>query len=347
MGSPQNPKISTIPNQQKNKKISQYKGVYWYREKEKWYVLIHPKGHKQKYGGTFNNELDAAKKEKTSQYKGVFWHNQSGKWYVLIYLKGKEKYGGTFNDELDAAKRVNQLCEELGISQQISTISAIPNEQYQKKENTSQYKGVCHKEGGKWVAQLQVKGKQTYGGIFKNELNAAKRVNQLCEKLGIPPQNPTISAIPKQQYQKKEKTSQHQGVYWNKENKLWYARFHLKGQPPKYGGIFKNELDAGKRVNQICDELGIPPQNPTIISTMPNQEYQKKEKKSQYKGVTWYKDRKKWFVRLNIKGGKQKFGGTFDDELDAAKRVNQLCEELRIPLKNPEISAKQNQQNQQ
>ena len=73
---------------------------------------------------------------------------------------------------------------------------------------------------------------------------------------------------------------------------------------------------------------------------------EKKEKKSQYKGVTWYKNRKKWFVQLNIKGGKQKFGGTFDDELDAAKRVNQLCEELRIPLKNPEISAKQNQQNQ-
>jgi hypothetical protein len=37
--------------------------------------------------------------------------------------------------------------------------------------------------------------------MFKDELDAAKRVNQLCEELGIPLQNPTISAIPNQQYQ--------------------------------------------------------------------------------------------------------------------------------------------------
>ena len=37
-------------------------------------------------------------------------------------------------------------------------------------------------------------------------------------------------------------------------------------------------------------------------------------------------------------------GGTFNDELDAAKRVNQLCEEMGIPYKNPGISATPNQQ---
>ena len=34
-----------------------------------------------------------------------------------------------------------------------------------------------------------------------------------------------------------------------------------KGQKPKYGGIFNNELDAAKRVNQLCDECGIPQKN--------------------------------------------------------------------------------------
>ena len=34
----------------------------------------------------------------------------------------------------------------------------------------------------------------------------------------------------------------------------------------------------------------------------------------------------------------------FKDELDAGKRVNQLCKELEIPLKNPEISGIPNQQ---
>ena len=39
-----------------------------------------------------------------------------------------------------------------------------------------------------------------FGGYFKDELDAAKRVNQLCEKLGNPAQNPEISAMPNQQY---------------------------------------------------------------------------------------------------------------------------------------------------
>ena len=47
-------------------------------------------------------------------------------------LKGEkqQKYGGIFKDELDAGKRVNQLCEELGISQQNPTISGVLNHQY-------------------------------------------------------------------------------------------------------------------------------------------------------------------------------------------------------------------------
>mgnify|MGYP006202296147 CR=1 FL=1 len=68
---------------------------------------------------------------------------------------------------------------------------------------SSQYKGVTwNKKCGKWLAQLclQTQGKQKYGGIFKNELDAAKRVNQLCEEMEIFPQNPGISEILTQQY---------------------------------------------------------------------------------------------------------------------------------------------------
>ena len=71
---------------------------------------------------------------------------------------------------------------------------------------------------------------------------------------------------------------------------------------------------------------------------------EKKEKKSQYKGVYRHKQVHKWYVLIYPKGQKRKYGGMFNDELDAAKRVNQLCEELRIPSQNPEISAMPNQQ---
>ena len=69
------------------------------------------------------------------------------------------------------------------------------------KDKTSQYKGVTlHKRSRKWYAQLSFKGQKKYGGHFNDELDAGKRVNQLCEEMGIPPQNPEISAIPNQQY---------------------------------------------------------------------------------------------------------------------------------------------------
>jgi len=99
-------------------------------------------------------------------------------------------------------------------------------------------------------------------------------MNKLCEKLEIPLQNIKIGTIAKQQYQKKEKTSQYKGVHWNKQKRNWFARLTLKGETQKFGGAFNDELDAAKRVNQLCVEFGIPPQNRTI-SQIPNQQHQK------------------------------------------------------------------------
>jgi hypothetical protein len=69
-----------------------------------------------------------------------------------------------------------------------------------------------------------------------------------------------------------------------------------------------------------------------------------KEKTSQYKGVTYHKKTGKWQTLVSLKGQQQKYGGRFNDELDAAKRVNEICEDLGIPPQNPKIFAIQNQQ---
>ena len=74
--------------------------------------------------------------------------------------------------------------------------------------------------------------------------------------------------------------------------------------------------------------------------------FEKKEKTSQYKGVSWHKERGKWYVSMRQKGQKTKYVGMFKDELEAGKRANQVCEELGIPLWNPEISAIPNPQSQ-
>merc|ERR1711925_41680 len=187
-------------------------------------------------------------------------------------------------------------------------------------------------------AELDINGK-IRKFYFDNEVDAAKELNQQCDKMRIPPQNWEISESSNQE--KKDKTSQFKGVYWHKETGKWYVVIRPKRQKQKYGGMFKDELDAAKRVNQLCQELRIPLQNPAI-SAMPNEQYQKKEKPSQYKGVYFHKQSGKWRVQLKLKR-QQKCGGYFDHELDAGKRMNQLCEEFGIPLRNPELSAVPNE----
>jgi len=379
---PQDTEICGVPNQHKTEKTSQYKGVYWHRGTRKWRVLLCFDGQKQKYGGLFKYELDAAKKvnqlceelgiplqnpetsaipneqyqvqkkEKTSQYKGVSWHKCTKKWHVQICVKGgKKKYGELFKDELDAGKRVNQLCEELGIPPQNPSISMISNQQYryQKSGKTSLYKGVSwHREVKKWRVTVNLKGEKTKcGGYYNSELDAGKRVNQICVELGLPPQNPTISAIPNEKYEvhKSDKTSQYKGVYWHRGTRKWGVLLSMKGGKSKYGGIFNDELNAAKKVNQLCEELGVPLQN-SAISAIPNEIYQKKEKKSEFRGVYWHKENRKWYVVFYLKGQKQKYGGIFTDELNAAQRVNQLCEELGIPPQNPKISTISNEKSQ-
>jgi len=68
--------------------------------------------------------------------------------------------------------------------------------------------------------------------------------------------------------------------------------------------------------------------------------------KSQYKGVCWNPEREKWYVDIEFKGKKASWSGLFKDELDAAKRVNQICENLKIPHLNPGIGSNLNENHQ-
>jgi len=274
-------------------------------------------------------------KEKTSQYKGVCWKKETKKWMVMLTSNGKfQKYGGCFDDELDAAKSVNQLCKQLGIPEKNPRINGIPNQQWKAKGKTSQYKGIfLHKQTGKWNVGFRLNENKIYGGSFIDELDAAMKVNQLCEELGIPERNPGIGTMPLRPCQAKEKTSKYKGVSWSNKQKKWYVRLIANDRKQKYGGSFSDELDAAKKVNQLCAELEIPEKNPGI-GTMLHQQWQAREKTSKYKGVSWNKTCGKWYVRLRAADGKLKYGGGFNNELDAAKRVNQLCEKLGIPEKN-------------
>jgi hypothetical protein len=58
------------------------------------------------------------------------------------------------------------------------------------------------------------------------------------------------------------------------------------------------------------------------------------KKTSQYKHVNWDRSSKKWRAQMSIHG-KQTYIGLYQNETTAAMAVNQKCQELGIPLRNP------------
>jgi len=107
--------------------------------------------------------------------------------------------------------------------------------------------------------------KKFQGGKYHDELDAAKRVNQLCDELEIVQKNPGVGSIPNPKRKHCKQTSQYTGVCWLNNRKRWKSEIIFRNQHRV--GYHLNELDAARRVNQCCDEFGIKQKNPDVDST--------------------------------------------------------------------------------
>ena len=58
-------------------------------------------------------------------------------------------------------------------------------------------------------------------------------------------------------------------------------------------------------------------------------------------GVSWNEKRNLWQTEFYINGKKHK--SFFDNEFDASKELNELCEKITIPLQHPDICEIKNQ----
>merc|ERR1711964_347581 len=126
-------------------------------------------------------------------------------------------------------------------------------------------------------------GKAKYGGLFHDEIDSAKRVNQLCEEFEISPKNPEVTGVPTANI--KTKSSQFNGVYWKQCDKKWIAKIYVNGNA-KYGGLFDDEIEAAKRVNQLCEEFEISPKNQEVTG-QPSLRSNNNTKNREYHGVSW------------------------------------------------------------
>jgi len=175
----------------------------------------------------------------------------------------------------------------------------------------------------------EVGGKKNTQGMEKF-LNLNQ--NQSHYEQGLHNQQDTFEKVP-------NKTSKYTGVCWHKDNKKWRAQvMHNKNN--YYGAYFDNEKHAAMSVNLLCDKFEIARKNPMInIKANVIQQLMLKNQTSIYHGVCWHKDAKKWRASL-MHNKKSYLGGFFDNEEQAAMKVNLLCDKNGIQRKNAMIIIK-------
>ena len=156
-----------------------------------------------------------------SAYYGVHWDKK--KWRVRRNSKGKNYYGGSFTNELEAAKKSDELARKLhGVISTLNFPTKKEKKKLRKKKvlfvaellykhkfdilnmnciyfnlisgskwhlgalfEKSTYVGVSwHSHVGKWYVTRYGNGKGQHGGLFADELEAARRSDEFAKEIG-------------------------------------------------------------------------------------------------------------------------------------------------------------------
>ena len=241
------------------------------------------------------------KKNGTSQYSGVTWHKATNKWRSQIRIGDKRKQLGLFISEEEAHEVYQNALKIYHDGGDLSFMETrIP---------TSQYSGVTwDKNTNKWKSYITINGKKKHLGSFTSEEEAAEAYQNA---LKIYNDGGDLSFM-----ETRIPTSQYKGVSWHKATNKWVSYIKINGKR-KQLGLFTSEEEAHEayqKALKIYHEGGDLSFMETKIPT------------SQYKGVSWKKNRNKWQSQIKI-NGKSKHLGYFTSEEDAAESYQKALEE--------------------
>lgn len=250
--------------------------------------------------------------------------------------------------ELKEISKDNKLKEQ--IKDDINKRCQIVAQQMSNK--TGKYKGVFWTtEKNKWKSELKRHHVVFFLGYYESELEAAKAYNDYATFLNktynesytlnyIDNYKPNPRDIPEENKQKQEsvKTSKYIGVSYDSVRNYYVVSIKHNGKTYHLGNnqceiecaklynqqalYFNNQFKLNYELNEI--------KNYTTIERNVYKEIQENKmtsKSSQYYGVVYSKQKKK-FRSLLVHNKKQLHIGFFDNELDAAKAYNKKAIEL-------------------
>ena len=236
-------------------------------------------------GMTLSEGSTSKKREGTaSKYKGVTKSCGKNRWNVEIAKDGQRHKLGVYSSEEAAGLAYNVKAKELFTNPRLNVVTEadVPDVPETK---TSRYRGVSwSKKYEKWVAQLRHDKKNHFVGYFSEEIKAAKAINSKCRELIGPdvayndvsdddgPQAvDLVDSVTDGRGQKKRSgSSQFKGV-----SKTPYGTFTVEftWKSKRYrGGTYRNEIEAGKRYNELALEVTANEEEKPRLNVIPDDE---------------------------------------------------------------------------
>ena len=130
-----------------------------------------------------------------------------------------------------------------------------------------------------------------------------------------------------QQQQSGNNSSRFRGVGWNKAVSKWRVDVYHDGKK-KYVGTFADEVEAARAYDVKARELKGAAAVLNFGEDGQEQRQQQSGSKSSFRGVCWIKSHLKWRVVV-CHEGKQKYAGSYADEVEAARAYDAKARELK------------------
>jgi hypothetical protein len=316
------------------------------------------------------------KRATSSAYVGVVWDRTNNAWKASLMHEGRTLNLGLYRDEEEAARRYDEVAFTLkgvravlnfGVPRGRPKKVSIPRQ----REPTLNYEGVLRGRNGVLLAIVYEGRRMIYAGRWQTPEEAALArdrallfLGQGRTKLNFPrkakehgPRSPKELRRDALLLRKPVRTtSRYLGVAWNDRDKKWTADVFMDGAA-MYLGDFAQERDAAiarDRVWRFFSKdplrlnfpgLALEPASVEEIRAEVHRVF-KESTSSQYRGVSYAKQQRKWDARIQI-DGRQHCLGQFDSEEEAAVeydkavvRLGAPLERLNFPERRPGASAK-------